>query len=317
MIRPKVVHVSLITVFPFCVFPRRICCLIIFCLLLVNISYAGQPSVVDDAGNIVTLKQPARRIISLAPHVAELLFAAGAGDRIVGAVDFSDFPEAAKKLPRVGSNNAFDLETMLALKPDLIVAWESANPKALLEKLQALSIPIFYSEPRLLNDVASNLERLGRLAGTEAVANAASAKFRQRLAELRKKYSSRDQVSVFYQIWHQPLMTINGEHMISQVIELCGGHNVFYDLPTLVPKISLESVLQKDPEVIVVGSSAVNHPGWKEDWYRWPNMRAVKNEHLFYIDPDLIQRQTPRILQGAVELCRQLAKVREVRKMTQ
>jgi len=307
----------MISVIFFRVFPRRIIGLMIYCLLLVNTSYAGQPSVVDDAGSIVTLQQPAQRIISLAPHVTELLFAAGAGDRIVGAVDFSDFPEAAKKLPRVGSNNAFDLEAMLTLKPDLVVAWESANPKALLEKLQALSIPIYYSEPRQLKDVASNLERLGRLAGTEAMANAASAEFRQQLAELRKKYSSRDHVSVFYQIWHQPLMTINGEHIISQVIELCGGRNVFYDLPALAPKISLEPVLLKDPEVIVVGSSAVNHPGWKEDWYRWPKLRAVKNGHLFYIDPDLIQRQTPRILQGAAELCRQLATVREARGMTQ
>lgn len=283
--------------------------LVLFYLSLSTNSYAGL-SVEDDAGNTVTLVQPAKRIISLAPHVTELLFAAGAGQHIVGAVSYSDYPDAAKKLPRVGAYNAFDLEAIVALKPDLVVAWESANPAAALEKLQALSIPVFYSEPRRLEDVASSLERFGKLAATEHVAKTASAMFRKQLAGLRAKYSTKKPVSVFYQVWHQPLMTINGEHIISQVIELCGGRNVFSDLPTLAPKISLEAALQKDPEVIVAGNSALNHPGWKDDWKRWSDLRAVKNGHLFYVNPDIIQRHTPRILQGAEVLCKQIEMVR-------
>ncbi len=283
--------------------------LVLFYLSLSTNSYAGL-SVEDDAGNTVTLVQPAKRIISLAPHVTELLFAAGAGQHIVGAVSYSDYPDAAKKLPRVGAYNAFDLEAIVALKPDLVVAWESANPAAALEKLQALSIPVFYSEPRRLEDVASSLERFGKLAATEDVAKTASAMFRKQLAGLRAKYSTKKPVSVFYQVWHQPLMTINGEHIISQVIELCGGRNVFSDLPTLAPKISLEAALQKDPEVIVAGNSALNHPGWKDDWKRWSDLRAVKNGHLFYVNPDIIQRHTPRILQGAEVLCKQIEMVR-------
>jgi len=296
--------------------PLRISVFILFYLLITNSSYAGQAegvSVVDDTGAVVTLVHPARRIVSLAPHVTELLFAASAGQQLVGVVDYSDFPEAAKTLPRVGSYNAFDLESILALKPDLIVAWKSANPAASLEKLQAMQIPVFFSEPRKLEDVASNLERLGVLAGTEPVAKVAAADFRQKLAGLRTQYSNLSRVSVFYQIWHQPLMTINGEHIISQVIELCGGRNVFADLPALAPKISLESVLRKDPEVIVAGNSALNHPNWKDDWTRWPSLRAVKNGHLFYVNPDIIQRHTPRILQGADVLCRQLEQVRGAR----
>lgn len=282
-------------------------------LLLCNASYA-ELSVRDDAGNTIILKQAAQRIVSLAPHVTELLFAAGAGKQVVGAVSYSDYPEAAKKLPRVGAYNAFDLEAIVALRPDLIVAWKSANPAASLEKLQALSIPVFFSEPRALEDVASNLDRLGKLTGNESVANSASAVFRQSLSELRSRYSGASAVSVFYQIWHQPLMTINGEHIISQVIELCGGRNVFDDLPALVPKIGLETVLRKDPQAIVAGNSALINTAWKDDWKRWPELRAVKNDHLFYINPDIIQRHTSRILQGAEVLCGQLAKVREAKR---
>jgi iron complex transport system substrate-binding protein len=287
---------------------------VLLSFLLVAIpGYAEQGiplSVVDDAGHSVTLQQPAQRIVSLAPHVTELLFAIGAGKRIVGTVSYSDYPPEAKQLPNVGAYNSFDVEAILALRPDLVVAWQSANPAAALEKLQALSIPVFLSEPQQLEDVASNLERLGKLTGNEAIANAASAEFRSRRDALSEKYRNALPVSVFYQIWHQPLMTINGEHIISQVIELCGGRNVFSDLPVLAPKIGIEAVLVKNPQVIVAGNSARVYPGWKDDWARWPRLRAVKNGHLFYVNPDIIQRHTPRIMQGAERLCEQLAQVR-------
>ncbi len=277
--------------------------------IIANHSHASV-SVVDDTGRTVTLAAPAQRIISLSPHVTELLYATGAGEHIVGAVSYSDYPAAAKKLPRVGSYNAFDLESIVALQPDLIVAWQSANPAAALEKLQALSIPVFLSEPRQLEDVASNLERLGKLTAKDTVANAASAAFRHKLLELRSKYSVARTVSVFYQVWYQPLMTVNGEHIISQVIELCGGRNVFASLAILAPKISLEAVLRKDPEVIVAGNSALNHPDWKDDWRRWSALQAVKKNHLFDVNPDILQRHTPRILQGAEVLCEHIEAVR-------
>ncbi len=267
-------------------------------------------SVKDDAGNTVTLAKPAQRIISLAPHVTELLYAAGAGNRLVGAVEYSDYPEAAKSLPRVGSYNAVDLERIIALKPDLVVVWQSGTLKGSVQKLRQMGVPVFASEPQTLEDIAQNLRRLGQLAGTDKTASAAAERFLTGLNRLRARYGHSEPVSVFYQVWQQPLMTIGGRHMISQVIELCGGRNIFAGLSALAPRVSLESVLAKNPQVIVGGGVTENNPQWKEYWQQWPQIRAVKNSHVYSVNPDLLQRQTPRILLGAEVLCEQLEQVR-------
>ena len=267
-------------------------------------------SVVDDSGATVSLEQPARRIISLAPHVTELLYAAGAGESLVGTVSYSDYPQAAKKLPRVGSYNAFDLEAIIALHPDLLVAWKSGNPSGAVARLRELGIPVFLSEPRALEDVAHNLQRLGILTGSEATANKEADVFLAQLSALRTRYQSRAPVTVFYQIWHQPLITINDQHIISEVIRLCGGRNIFADLPMLAPKISLEAVLSRDPQAIIGGGVAAQRPQWQQDWQAWSQLRAVRNGNVFYVNPDIIQRHTPRILQGAEVLCEQLDSVR-------
>lgn len=279
----------------------------LFLLSVVALSTAqAEVRVVDDAGNTVTLPQPAKRIVSLAPHVTELLYAAGAGGSLVGTVEYSDFPVAAKKIPRVGSHNAFDLEKIIALKPDLILMWQSGTVKGPVEKLRQIGIPIYASEPHILEDIAQNLRQLGMLADTESKAKLASDQFLAKLKSLRVRYRTKKPLSVFYQIWHQPLMTINGQHMISQVIELCGGRNVFASLSALAPKVSLEAVLAENPQVIVGGSVATANPNWKEDWNKWPQLRAVKDQHIFYVNPDHLQRHTPRILEGAEALCHQL-----------
>ncbi|HEX22419.1 MAG TPA: cobalamin-binding protein [Chromatiales bacterium] len=267
-------------------------------------------SVSDDTGREVRLAQPAQRIISLAPHITELLFSAGAGGRIVGVVEYSDYPPAAKKLPRVGSYNAVDMERILALRPDLVVAWASGNPPALIEQLRSLGLRVFLSEPRTLEDVASNLERLGQLAGTRTMAQVAADEFRRRLQALRTRYAGRKPVSVFYQIWHRPLMTVNGEHLISKVIRLCGGRNVFAELPTLVPKLDMEAVLAADPQAIVAGVREPGDDSWQQDWRRWSQLRAVREGHLISVPADLLQRHTLRILDGAKQLCKALDEVR-------
>ena len=288
--------------------------LTVFIIAVVGLwpAFAAQAgvSVVDDTGQRVQLEQPARRIISLAPHITELLFSAGAGERIVGVVDYSDYPPAAKGLTRIGSYNAVDMERILALQPDLVIGWASGNPPALLEQLRSLGLTVFLSEPRTLDDVASNLERFGQLAGTQATAQAAADAFRHRLQALRGQYSAREPVSVFYQIWFQPLMTINGEHLISKVIALCGGRNVFAELPALVPKLDIEAVLAADPQAIVAGVRKPGDAAWQKDWQRWPQLRAVKGRHLISVPADLLQRHTLRILDGAELLCGELDHLR-------
>jgi iron complex transport system substrate-binding protein len=265
---------------------------------------------VDDTGAAVRLAAPARRIVSLAPHATETLFAAGAGPRIVGVVEYSDYPEAAKKLARIGGYSKLDLEAIAALKPDLAVGWASGNAPAHIEKLRALGIPVYLVQPERIDDVAKSIERYGDLAGTQAVARPAAAAFRARLESLRSQYGDRPKVRTFYQVWNQPLMTIGGGQVISDAIRLCGGENVFVDLRPLAPKVTVEAVLAADPEAIVASGMDEARPEWLDDWRRWHDMTAVKRDNLFFIPPDIIQRHTPRIADGIERLCTQLEKAR-------
>ncbi|WJF89541.1 cobalamin-binding protein [Paraburkholderia bonniea] len=261
----------------------------------------------DDSGASVTLAAPARRVISLAPHATELLYAAGGGAQLVGAVAYSDYPAAAQRLPRVGDNNAFDLERIIALRPDLLVVWGHGTASPSIERLRALHIPLFFSEPRQLDDVARTLEKFGQLLGTQATANAAAQRYRAQIAQLRTRYAGRPLVSVFYQVWDQPLMTLNGQNMVNDVMNLCGGRNVFAQLPVQVPTISTEAVLATNPEIIVTAAPGASPSGplapALERWQAWPRMTAVARHNLFTLDGDLISRPAPRIAQGAAQLC--------------
>jgi iron complex transport system substrate-binding protein len=258
--------------------------------------------VTDDTGQPVILDKPAQRIISLAPYITELLFAAGAGDAIIAVTAFSDYPEAAQSLTQVGDGGGLDLEAILALQPDLVVAWQSGNPRGQVERLQSLGITVFSSEPRRLQDVPETLRRLGRLAGTESVAAVQADSFNRRYAELQEHYAQRPKVSVFYQIWEQPLMTLNGEHLFSNVLRLCGGENVFKALPTLAPQIDIEAVLLANPDVIVVAADDGDSP-LLTAWQRWPQLSAVKQGHVYAMPRDQLVRHSPRILDGAARLC--------------
>ena len=270
-------------------------------------------SVVDDAGRRVTVQQPARRVISMAPHATELLFAAGGGARVVGAMNYSDYPEAAKKIPLVGSNSVIDMERVLALKPELIVVWHSGNTARQIAQLESLGVPVFHSEPRTLGQVAGNIERLGRLLGTDAAATSAAGALRARLAGLEARYARRPPVTVFYQIWDQPLYTLNDAQIASDAIRVCGGRNVFGALKAVAPEVGIEAVLQADPEAIMAGKRYdPANPGLKL-WEPYKSMTAVKRGNLLTVDGELLTRPGPRVVDGAARLCEALEAVRQRR----
>lgn len=265
----------------------------------------------DDRGAAVTLPHgPAQRIVSLAPHITELLYAAGAGAHVVGTVAFSDWPPAARTLPRVGDVNALDLERVVELEPDLVIVWASGSPRAQLDVLAALGVPVYYDEPRSLDAIGESIERFGELAGTSATARPAAARYRERLAALRTRWRARDPVSVFHQVWDEPLMTVNDASLISQVIALCGGRNVFGALRALVPQVSIESVLDADPEVIGTAATGTPAEAGLGLWSGWPHLRAVARGNFYVVDPDLLTRHTPRILDAAEQVCTALEAAR-------
>ena len=278
-------------------------------LATLNLAQA-EVTVQDNSGEVVRLAQPAKRIVTLAPHLAEILYAAGAGDTLVGTVDYSDYPEAAQKIPRVGGYSRLDLEAIAALKPDLIIAWLTGNSQAHVAKLRTLGIPMYVSQPNLIDDVAADIEHFGVLAGSRDVANAAAARYRARHAELKKIYSQRPKVRTFYNIWKQPLTSVGGKQIISSVIRLCGGENIFASEDAMAPVVTVEAVIAANPEAIIASGMGQARPEWLDDWKRWTSLTAVARDNLFFVQPELIQRHTPRLLDGAEVLCRHLETAR-------
>ena len=249
-------------------------------------------------------------VLSVCPLILPNYFIPpGARQQIIGTVDFSDYPVEAKSIPLVGQYNKFDFERIVSLKPDLIIAWKSGNPGDQLDRLRKLGFKVFLNEPRSLDDVAASIRVLGDLMGTQGVANIEASSYEKRLHQLRKNHQNQSRVEVFYQVWDRPLMTVNGRHIISDVIRLCGGHNVFSDLNLLSPHIDIEAILGKNPQVIVVGM-AQGREHWLDDWQQWKQLSAVKNKQIYSINADLITRHTPRLLQGVEKMCAHLEQFR-------
>jgi iron complex transport system substrate-binding protein len=284
-----------------------------FLVLLASIALPTQGlavEVTDSLDRQVILAQPAKRVITLAPHLVENLFSAGGGGQIVGTVSYSNYPEAAKSLPLIGSFNAFSLERILALQPDLVLLWGSGNGLQALEQLQQLGLPVYVDELRTLEDMYQSIRNLGVLTGFAATAEQEATRLKSGFTQLGSNHQDLQPLGVFYQIWHEPLQTLNGDHLINEVIELCGGANIFADAVSLAPKVNLESVLDRNPDVIVASGMSEVRPAWLKNWESYPQLKAVRNNALFAIDPDQIQRPTARLLTGATELCAQLDSVR-------
>ncbi len=210
----------------------------------------------------------------------------------------------------MGDNKALDLERIAALKPDLIVVWRHGNAQKQTDRLRALGLPLYLSEPRKLASIPENLEKLGKLMDTGPVATRAAADFRQQVETLRKTYANRPPVTVFYQVWQQPLMTLNGQHMVSDMLALCGGRNLFGNEPPLVPTVSVEAVVAGNPEAMMTAGMGATRPDKPladfAMWEKWKSVTAVARNNLFIIDGDLVNRAGPRVVQGAAEICKDL-----------
>lgn len=270
------------------------------CLLWMLPAQAAVIRLVDDAGQILEFDRPPQRIISLTPHLTELLFAVGAGSQLVGVDSASDYPSAAQALPRIGDYSRVNFERILALKPDLVVVWLDGNRAADIHGLKKMGLPVLHTRATKLDDVARLLRLLGQATGHGAAGDAAAQDFSARLAALQVPRSNRPPLRVFYQVWDRPLMTVGGTHWISDALALCGARNVFADLSGLSPVVSREAVLQRAPELIVSGSDA---PDMRTQWQRFPGLPAVKNQAFVRIDADRLHRPTPRLIDGVAALC--------------
>lgn len=251
--------------------------------------------------------KPAQRIISLAPHITELLFAIGAGKQVIALDDASDYPEAAKALPKVANYRSLNTERILALSPDLIVAWGSAQSQVV-QPLVQLGIKVFFSAPATFDDLSTELSQLGELTGHQAQAAAVISDYEQELTKLRLEYQDRTPLTVFYQIAEVPLMSANDSTWMSQAVTLCGGVNIMADSLAPYPQVNAEQVLAQNPDVIVAADNAeLRH------WQQWPALQAVANQQLLTVDANLLHRFTPRSTQGIRQLCEQLDEVRQAR----
>ncbi len=268
----------------------------------------------DDAGKTVTLPKAAQRIVSLAPHITEVLFSAGAGDRIVGTVSYSDFPEAAKKIPLVGSYNQVNFEQILALQPDLIIGWHSGNNSETLEQLTTLKLPVYLSEPKDLQAISHNIRQMGIVAGTETIANAAADAFEQQRVALEKANAGKPVISLFYQVWEEPLYTLGGGHFSRDMFRLCGGRNIFADLADPSPVITVEAVVTRNPQVMLSGGhhGKRSFESWRSKWANWQSIDAIRHNQMYLVDQDIYTRSSPRAIQGAKDLCEVLEKARGV-----
>lgn len=264
----------------------------------------------DDTGVAVTLEAPPSRIVSLAPHTTEMLFSLGLGERIVGTSEYSDYPPAARAIPRVGRHDRFDLERILALQPDLVVAWQTGNGPDVIARLRDFGLPVFVLEPDTLTAVPDALVRLGELTGTATVARQKADAYDVKLARLTARYRGRAPVRVFYQVWDSPLMTLAGDQYVTDAINRCGGRNIFADLSGKTATVSEEAVLARGPQVIL--SAGTDDSG--EAFSRWRALGAVpavKYDQLILLPPDTLARPTLRLVDGLQHLCKAIEGARQ------
>lgn len=283
---------------------------LVACLLLLSSSAWAEVQLKGADGVSLTLAVPAKRVVNLSPDFSELLFDIGAGGTLVGTIEYSNYPEAAKQVPRIGDGFHVDVEKIVALKPDLVLVWQGGTPQALIEKLRSLKLPVLAIGTHDMTDIATNLETLGHATGHEADAGKAAADFRARLAALQSRYAHVAPIRVFYEISAQPLYTVGGAQSISRLMALCGGQNIFADMNDLAPVVGLEAVLARDPQAIVTGDGEGDVGERFKLWQQWPKLSAVRYGNLYAMNDDTISRATPRTLDAGQQMCEDLDNAR-------
>jgi len=285
--------------------------LVVMILVCASQLKAEPISVTDDIGNVITLSGPVHRAISLAPALTEIVYHVGGGNSLVGTVEHSDYPAAARKIQRIGAHDRLDFETILKLQPDLILAWASGNPSDQLNRLEKLGLIVYRAEPSTLEGLATTIRKIGKVVGRAQEGLARSQELLIEANRIKQEFGHRKNLTVFYQVWHEPIITLNGNHIVSQLLRSCGATNLFSDLPDIAPVVSLESVIKRNPEVIVVGGTPDGAPEWLKKWEAWGDITAVARGHLFSVSADLLHRHSPRIILGLRKLCETLEQARQ------
>ncbi|HEY4340783.1 MAG TPA: cobalamin-binding protein [Steroidobacteraceae bacterium] len=281
----------------------RGCCVSVLMLAASLPAGAAGFDVVDDTGNHLSLAEPARRIVSLAPGATEMLFAAGAGTQVVATVAYADQPPAARAVVRIGDSNAIDMERLLKLKPDVIVYWPGGNNAAQIAQIRRLGLRLYGQQVNRLADLGVSLRRLGQLAGTAPAAQRRADEVDAQLSGLRGRYSKRPPLTALLETWNQPLYTVGGQQLMSDALAVCGAVNVFGDLPQLSPAVQVEAVLTRNPDLIIAAAPPGQGAQWLQAWRKFPSLKAVRSGNLLDFDDQALSRLGPSVLDATANLC--------------
>ncbi len=265
----------------------------------------------DDLDREVAVREPPLRIVSLTPGATEMLFAAGAGAEVIATVEDSDEPPAARRVPRIGDVSTVDMERLVALRPDVVVAWPAGGNPAQREKIAALRIPLYEQQVVQLGDIPASLRRLGALAGTQAAAERAAREIEARLAALKARYGAGNTrgPSVLLQVWNRPVYTVGGRHLMSDALRLCGARNVFADLPEAGPVVDIEAVIARNPDIILAAAPPGEGAAWIADWKRFPALAAVRSARVVAFEDQALSRLGPSVIAATEGLCRTLERL--------
>ena len=243
-----------------------------------------------------------QRIATLAPHLTEWAYSLGLGEQIVAVSAYSDYPLEAQKKPIVSDANGINLDALIRLKPDLVLMWQGSAQSAQVEKLKRFGIKVHISNPHTLEDIPKQLMQVAKLTDTTAIATKLNEAFLTRLDSIKNQYQHRPKQNTFFQVWHSPIITSNGDSWIQNLLDVCALTNPFSEHSVAYPTVNKEQVMLKNPDIIIISNKSPSS-GHGDMWSNLKMINAVKNDRMYYIDPDYLHRLTARVLQGLEHLC--------------